>query len=68
MGCPIMPKLHKAEQESAQTFRRLITSEGNRKQLRKLLRLDVDPKLSSPSFTELLETLDRREQGAGSSS
>ncbi|WP_145718309.1 hypothetical protein [Mesorhizobium tianshanense] len=63
-----MPKLHKAEQESAQTFRRLITSEGNRKQLRKLLRLDVDPKLSSPSFTELLETLDRREQGAGSSS
>jgi hypothetical protein len=66
MGCPIMPKLHKAEQESAQAFRRLITSEDNRMRLRKLLRLKADPKLSS--FAELLETLDLREQGTDDAS
>jgi hypothetical protein len=56
-----VPTFQKAGQES-EALRRLISREANRKQLRKLLRLKVDPKLPS-SFAELLETLDQREQG-----
>lgn len=56
-----MPTFQKAGPES-EALRRLINRKANRKHLRKLLSLKVDPKLPL-SFAELLETLDQREQG-----
>jgi hypothetical protein len=53
--------LSEPEAEVARSLRKLIKAEANRRDLQKLLGLEVDPTLTSQQIS-LLEQLDRLEQ------